>query len=141
MTDKDRQTLPSEAVITAMADTWAERTGIAEKLKTLPSNLPTAEMRGRHDELVLRHVKLSYEEGVAAGWRAARDHYAPKLTEKEAVERAAEAAYESRNGRWNTSSDGQRSVYKTEARASIAALRAAGVQFRDKPNPEPGSCP
>jgi hypothetical protein len=112
MTDQDREAFPSVAAISAMADTWAERTGIAEKLKTLPSNLPTAEMRGRHDELVLRHVKLSYEEGVVAGLQAASAHYAPKVTERAAVEILRQVGF--------------------GPKTKIKMLRAAGVKFRDE---------
>jgi acetylornithine/succinyldiaminopimelate/putrescine aminotransferase len=129
MSHTDKETLPPEAVISAMADTWAERTGISEKLKTLPSNLPTAEMRERHDELVLRHVKLSYEEGVAAGWQAARDHYAPKLTEKEAVVAATNAIH---GAAFRGVITGQKPAMRDGVAHMVAALRAAGFRFREE---------
>jgi hypothetical protein len=113
--DPDREALPSEAIMNGMADTWAERTGIAEKLKTIPSNLPTEKMQQRHDALVLRHVKLSYEEGVASGWQASAAYYAP-LTEKEAARLVATATLCSLNQGFD----------------AIDALRAAGVRFREE---------
>jgi hypothetical protein len=122
MTDEGHDGLPAESVITAMAETWSEMTGIAEKLKSIPSNLPTDEMRQRHDALVLRHTKLSYEEGIAAGWQAARDHYAPKLTEKEAVASAVSAL---------DMLDDEGTPF-AHRRWAEEVFRAAGVRFKEE---------
>jgi hypothetical protein len=59
-------------------------------------------------------------------WQAARDRYAPKLTQHE-VEIAV--------GQANVSTE-----KKPISERVMNALRAAGVQFRDEPNPEPGAC-
>src|ERR1700733_6244106 len=72
-----------------------------------------------------------YAEKPAAHWetwQAARDHYAPKLTEKEALERAAQAiapiAWDKsiKPGNWDRD-DAQKSARDSARRA----LRAAGV--------------
>jgi hypothetical protein len=58
-------------------------------------------------------------------WQAAREHFAPKLTEREAVEIvliAFDKAYRS----------GDTYVAKNFIKGGIAALRAAGVRFKEK---------
>ena len=59
-------------------------------------------------------------------WEAARDRYAPKLTEAEAVAKAADAIHAVIH----------QAVVEPEARrmkrAAETALRAAGIKFRDE---------
>ena len=67
-------------------------------------------------------------------WQAARDHYAPKLTEKEAIELGAKAAYNFvfvDGNKWPRCDGGR--IRPEEFRlATKAALRAAGVRFKDE---------
>ena len=76
------------------------------------------------------------EAAFASGWQAARGHYAPKLTFKEAIEKAGDAV-EKLVSRGCFPGD---SEFDYALEMSAAAFRAAGVQFRDEPNPEPGAC-
>lgn len=57
----------AEDLLDAISETWADRTGIVGQLKSIPSNLPTEEMRQRHDDLILRWVKNAYREGLYEG--------------------------------------------------------------------------
>jgi uncharacterized protein (DUF1501 family) len=66
----------------------------------------------------------AFKRGIAL----TRAHYAPKLTENEALKIARKAL---------TASDRFGVDMLNDV---IAALKAAGVQFRDEPNPEPGAC-
>ena len=68
--------------------------------------------------------------GFKAGWQAARDHYAPKLTEKEAVEAAEMAIAEARGKDIKLPSH----VVTSEelGKVAIAALRAAGIRFKEE---------
>jgi hypothetical protein len=59
----------------------------------------------------------TYHSNLEA-WQAARDRYAPKITEKEAVEVAAQ------------SFDSQTDVY--DPVAMMEAFRAAGVRFKEE---------
>jgi hypothetical protein len=77
------------------------------------------------------------DEAAYKLWQAARDHYAPKLTEAEAVEKAAVALY---NLEHKTQLDKVAEFESYWRKNAQVALRAAGVQFRDEPNPEPGAC-
>jgi hypothetical protein len=66
--------------------------------------------------------KAQYEWRI---WQTARDHYAPKLTEAEALDAACKAFDEVArrdNGGWVTN----------EGYAIAAALRAAGVRFKEE---------
>jgi hypothetical protein len=89
MTDKDREAF----------ETWAKSEGYLPKTVTRPYY---------GDVYLAESTHYAWK-----GWQAARDHYAPKLTEKEAVEIV-----------FNHSS--------IEAKSIITALRAAGVQFKEE---------
>ena len=107
---------------------------------------------GRHREFSEQYQL--YETQLRwMGWQAAAAHYAPRLTEAEAVEKAARALAEidcSMQAELRKifnepdedealSADNKWTGYLHEARA---ALRAAGVRFKEEAssNPEPGSC-
>jgi hypothetical protein len=55
----------------------------------------------------------------SAGWQAARDHYAPKLTEKEAIDLIQKAMFEEKHTRGYSGT-------------AIDALKAAGVRFKEE---------
>jgi hypothetical protein len=69
------------------------------------------------------------------GWQAAKDHDAPKLTEKEAVEAGAKAAYHAvvmDGNKWPRCDGGR--IRPEEFRLAIkAALRAAAIKFKEEP--------
>ncbi len=81
-------------------------------------------------------------------WQACAAHYAPKLTDKHAVEIAAEAIFDdeitgkrSFGSKWKELTyaksppgtwDHTLRIYRSCGRAAIGALRAAGVKFRDE---------
>ena len=70
--------------------------------------------------------------GFDAGWKAARDHYAPKLTEKEVVEKAAYAIAETRYPGYGSMAKWvEVNAHRYEAEAK-AALRAAGLRFKEE---------
>ena len=69
------------------------------------------------------------------GWQAARAHYAPKLTEKEFTDELNAATI----AKWRGGEMGTTMEWISYIKEVVAALRAAGVQFRDEPNPEPGA--
>jgi hypothetical protein len=65
----------------------------------------------------------TWPEGVSAafidGWQVVRDHYAPKVTEKEAIDLVQREVFEGNPKRGY-------------AGAVIDALRAAGVRFKEE---------
>jgi hypothetical protein len=70
---------------------------------------------------------------ASAAWQAARDHYAPKLTEREAVEKAAYAIAETRYPGYGSMAKWvEVNAHRYEAEAK-AALRAAGVKLKEEP--------
>lgn len=73
--------------------------------------------------------KPVYAIDIAAwqAWQAARDHYAPKLTFKEAIEKAGDAV-EKLVSRGKFPGD---SEFDYALEMSAAALRAAGVRFKE----------
>jgi hypothetical protein len=79
---------------------------------------------GRHplhpDVYAVNETTRRYES-FKAGVAFARDHYAPKLTEKEAVEKAVIYINE-----------GSCAAERETAENVIAALRAAGVRFKEE---------
>lgn len=86
------------------------------------------------EEFLFQAIKLRYQENnidaaKSAYWLSEQlkpyltTQAQPKLpSEDEAVEVMAEAAFESRHGKWNTTDDNQRRIYLTEARAAYRAL-------------------
>jgi hypothetical protein len=54
-------------LLDAMAETWAERKGIAQALRDFPVNCQSREHQDRARELILAHVKIAYAEGLYAG--------------------------------------------------------------------------
>jgi hypothetical protein len=68
----DEKALKALEIYDAMAETWAERVGLKQKLiPSIPSNMPTKEMKQRHDDLVERMVKQAFVEGCYEGRRSA----------------------------------------------------------------------
>jgi hypothetical protein len=50
-----------------MAETWTEKNGIAQSIRSVPLGLPKGELTERAYELILRHVKSAYVEGLYNG--------------------------------------------------------------------------
>jgi hypothetical protein len=67
-------------------------------------------------------------------WQAARDQYAPKLTEAEAVKTAARAIYDSnREKYWPVNfQEASAAIQISITQAAKAALRAAGVRWKEE---------
>ncbi|HEX3747684.1 MAG TPA: hypothetical protein VHW09_27300 [Bryobacteraceae bacterium] len=65
-----------------------------------------------------------------AGWQAAKDNYAPKLTQAEAARIAEHALSELLKD--EDIAKGFRPLYRAHAKAVITAIKAAGVKFRDE---------
>lgn len=56
-----------EELLDAMAETWVEKEGIAQQIRSIPTGLPTDEFKERAYALILRFVKQAYAEGLYAG--------------------------------------------------------------------------
>jgi hypothetical protein len=83
------------------------------------------------DDLINKDKAGNYIFEVESAWEAwqgARDHYVPKLTEKEAMEAAANAI---RAAIGNSGSYGG-SNPPTDREMAIAAIRAAGMRFKEE---------
>ena len=88
-----------------------------------------------------------------AAWQAAKHRYAPKLTAEEAMRALFNANREvaaidmgvevdellTFEQSRDSADEDERTPY-FNAVENVNALRAAVVQFRDEPNPEPGAC-
>jgi hypothetical protein len=68
--------------------------------------------------------------GATEGWQACADHYAPKLTEKEAVKIMADAIYKDcfPSG---CGDDLEYDAFSKDAKVGIASIRAAGMRFKE----------
>jgi len=66
--------------------------------------------------------------GFKAGWQACAAHYAPKLTEKDAVKIAFNASV----GKWTPFGKDTAEGWGAYMSEIIAALRAAGVRFKEE---------
>jgi hypothetical protein len=158
MADKDREALEDAAITADYDDMKVDEFANSMKAKLAKKR---DEGRGGWDDpaqcsveylatLLLSHIAkgdpvdianfsmmLFHRKGSDAIRQAARDHYAPKLTEKEAVEAAAVALYEydppeykGPQSSWSKALTWDKDTFR---RRATAALRAAGVRFRDDP--------
>jgi hypothetical protein len=76
-------------------------------------------------------MMLFHRRGAKAIQQAARDHYAPKLTEKEAVKIMADAIYKDcfPSG---CGDDLEYDAFSKDAKVGIASIRAAGMRFKEE---------
>ncbi|KMY67104.1 hypothetical protein AAU61_14350 [Desulfocarbo indianensis] len=69
----DQTTLKAMELLEGMADAWIEKTGIAQKIRSVPVNCKTADQQKRAYDLILRHIKQAYMEGLYVGRVSMKD--------------------------------------------------------------------
>src|SRR5690242_9419666 len=82
-----------------------------------------------YNDATIRDMMMPYKSErrtLEAAWQAARAHYAPKLSEKEFTDALNIATIE----KWRGGSMGTTMEWYSYIKDVVAALRAAGVQFR-----------
>lgn len=63
----EEQAERARALLDAMAETWVERMGVAQSIRSIPVNCSTPEFQDRAYRLILRWVKQAYVEGLYTG--------------------------------------------------------------------------
>lgn len=61
-----------------MAETWVERMGVAQLIRSIPVNCSTPEFQDRAYGLILRWVKQAYVEGLYTGHTSTVDEFSKK---------------------------------------------------------------
>jgi len=86
-THSDPHVTKAMALLEAMAETWAEKTGIGQELRVIPVNCPTPTFQERSHALMIRYVKQAYMEGLYAGFTDGVDYVRTEHGRREAKEK------------------------------------------------------
>ena len=79
-------------ILDSMAETWVEKYGMAEAIRSIPVNCPTLEFQDRAYGLIMRHVKQAYVVGLYTGRTSATDQLTSVTKQRDELREALELA-------------------------------------------------